>query len=231
MFTFSPSIDPSVSALAPDFTALSILVQAAPVERPHVGEEALAQACRDMLQNDFPWAEAHLTQWAEMFKRFGAKPKRTPCSADALRKRVQRDGTMAAIDPIVDLYNAVSIRFAIPVGGENVAAYLGNPQLTRADGSESFDVYKEGVLSHESPEPGEVVWRDDAGVTCRRWNWRQGVRTRLSIEQAQMWFVLERLPAMPLYTLQQAGDMLEHGILQMMPGATVERRLLGNISS
>ncbi|MGK3135212.1 B3/4 domain-containing protein [Pantoea trifolii] len=231
MFTFSPSIDPSVSALAPDFTALSILVQAAPVERPHVGEEALAQACRDMLQNDFPWAEAHLTQWAEMFKRFGAKPKRTPCSADALRKRVQRDGTMAAIDPIVDLYNAVSIRFAIPVGGENVAAYVGNPQLTRADGSESFDVYKEGVLSHESPEPGEVVWRDDAGVTCRRWNWRQGVRTRLSIEQAQMWFVLEHLPAMPLDALQQAGDMLEHGILQMMPGATVDRRLLGNISS
>lgn len=231
MFTFSPSIDPSVSALAPDFTALSILVQAAPVERPHVGEEALAQACRDMLQNDFPWAEAHLTQWAEMFKRFGAKPKRTPCSADALRKRVQRDGTMAAIDPIVDLYNAVSIRFAIPVGGENVAAYVGNPQLTRADGSESFDVYKEGVLSHESPEPGEVVWRDNAGVTCRRWNWRQGVRTRLSIEQTQMWFVLERLPAMPLEALQQAGDMLEHGILQMMPGATVDRRLLGNISS
>ncbi|MBB3307315.1 MULTISPECIES: B3/4 domain-containing protein [unclassified Enterobacter] len=231
MFAFSPSIDPSVSALAPDFTALSILVQAAPVERPHVGEEALAQACRDMLQDDFPWAEAHLMQWAEMFKRFGAKPKRTPCSADALRKRVQRDGNMAAIDPIVDLYNAVSIRFAIPVGGENVAAYVGNPRLTRADGSEPFDVYKEGVLSHESPEPGEVVWRDDAGVTCRRWNWRQGVRTRLSIEQAQMWFVLERLPAMPLESLQQAGDMLEHGILQIMPGATVERRLLGNINS
>jgi DNA/RNA-binding domain of Phe-tRNA-synthetase-like protein len=118
MFALSPSIDPSVSALAPDFTALSILVQAAPVLRPQVGEEALAQACLDMLQDDFPWAEAHLTQWAEMFKHFGAKPKRTPCSADALRKRVQRDGSMAAIDPIVDLYNAVSIRFAIPVGGE-----------------------------------------------------------------------------------------------------------------
>lgn len=230
MFALSPSIDPSVSALAPDFTALSILVQAAPVLRPQVGKEALVQACRDMLQDDFPWAEAHLTQWTEMFKHFGAKPKRTPCSADALRKRVQRDGSMAAIDPIVDLYNAVSIRFAIPVGGENVAAYVGNPRLTRADGSELFDVYKEGVLSHEFPEPGEVVWRDDAGVTCRRWNWRQGVRTRLSIEQTQMWFVLERLPAMPLEALQHAGDMLEQGIQQMMPGAIIERSLLGNIN-
>lgn len=230
MFALSPSIDPSVSALAPDFTALSILVQAAPVLRPQVGKEALVQACRDMLQDDFPWAEAHLTQWTEMFKHFGAKPKRTPCSADALRKRVQRDGSMAAIDPIVDLYNAVSIRFAIPVGGENVAAYVGNPRLTRADGSELFDVYKEGVLSHEFPEPGEVVWRDDAGVTCRRWNWRQGVRTGLSIEQTQMWFVLERLPAMQLEALQHAGDMLEQGIQQMMPGAIIERSILGNIN-
>jgi DNA/RNA-binding domain of Phe-tRNA-synthetase-like protein len=86
------------------------------------------------------------------------------------------------------------------------------------------------VVSHESPEPGEVVWRDDAGVTCRRWNWRQGVRTRLSIEQTQMWFVLERLPAMPLEALQHAGDMLEQGIQQMMPGAIIERSLLGNIN-
>ncbi|WP_345830025.1 B3/4 domain-containing protein (plasmid) [Pantoea sp. BRR-3P] len=226
MFAFNPSIDPSVSALAPEFTALSILVQAAPVLHPQVGEETLTRACRDMLKQDFPWTEQHLAQWAEMFKRFGTKPKRTPCSADALRKRVQRDGTMAAIDPIVDLYNAVSLRFAIPVGGENVAAYAGNPLLTRATGNELFDVYKEGVLSHESPEPGEVIWRDDTGVTCRRWNWRQGVRTRLSIEQKQMWFVLERLPAMPLDALQQAGDMLEHGIQQMMPGASVVRNVL-----
>ncbi|KNC05907.1 hypothetical protein AC790_23180 [Pantoea sp. RIT-PI-b] len=231
MFAFNPSIDPSVSELAPEFTALSLQVQAAPVLHPQVGEQALTRACRDMLEQDFPWAEEHLSQWAEMFKRFGAKPKRTPCSADALRKRVQRDGSMAAIDPIVDLYNAVSVRFAIPVGGENVAAYVGNPRLTRAAGSEQFDVYKEGVLSHESPEPGEVIWRDETGVTCRRWNWRQGVRTRLSIEQTQMWFVLERLPAMPLDALQQAGDMLEQGIQQMMPGASVLRSLFGNINS
>jgi DNA/RNA-binding domain of Phe-tRNA-synthetase-like protein len=42
-----------------------------------------------------------------------------------LRKRVLRDGEMAALDPIVDLYNAVSLRYAVPVGGENLAAYVG----------------------------------------------------------------------------------------------------------
>jgi DNA/RNA-binding domain of Phe-tRNA-synthetase-like protein len=75
---------------------------------------------------------SHLAAWADVFQKFGAKPKRTPCSADALRKRVLRDGTMPALDPIVDLYNAVSLRYAVPVGGENISAYQGSPRLAVA---------------------------------------------------------------------------------------------------
>lgn len=86
-----------------------------------------------------------------------------PCSAEALRKRVLRDGTMPSIDPVVDLYNAVSIEYAIPVGGENLTAYEGAPRLVIADGSELFDTIKEGAPAHEAPEPGEVVRRDDRG--------------------------------------------------------------------
>ena len=73
----------------------------------------------------------------------------------------------------MDIYNAVSIRYAIPVGGENLATYSGAPRLTLADGSEPFDTFKEGQPVVEYPEPGEVIWRDDLGVTCRRWNWRR----------------------------------------------------------
>ncbi len=70
---------------------------------------------------------------------------------------------MAALDPVVDLYNAVSLRYAVPVGGENSAAYRGSPRLVFADGSETFDTLKEGQPVTESPEPGEVIWRDDRG--------------------------------------------------------------------
>ncbi|MGV8241929.1 B3/B4 domain-containing protein, partial [Pseudomonas aeruginosa] len=105
--------------------------------------------------------------------------QRTPCSAEALRKRALRDGGLPSIDPVVDLYNAISVQFAIPVGGENLAAYAGTPRLVVADGSETFDTLKNGEAVDESPDPVEVVWRDDLGVTCRCWNWLQGVRTRL----------------------------------------------------
>jgi len=226
MSLLTPSIDPRLAGIAPGFRALSIVVEAAPITAPEVASAALAQACQQVLNDDFSWAGAHLAAWDEVFKAFGAKPKRTPCSASALRKRVLKEGTLPPLDPVVDIYNAVSIRYAIPVGGENLAAYNGAPRLTLADGSEPFDTVKEGQPGMEYPEVGEVIWRDDVGVTCRRWNWRQGVRTRLDSQAQTMWFILESLPAMPLAALEAAGDELVSNLQRLMPGATARVQLL-----
>ncbi|ARZ79582.1 MULTISPECIES: B3/B4 domain-containing protein [Enterobacter cloacae complex] len=226
MSLVTPSIDSRLVGIAPGFRALSIQVEAAPITQPEVAPAALARACQQMLNDDVPWAENHLAAWDEVFKAFGAKPKRTPCSASALRKRVMRDGSLPPLDPVVDIYNAISIRYAIPVGGENLAAYSGAPRLTLADGSEPFDTFKEGEPVVENPEPGEVIWRDDLGVTCRRWNWRQGVRTRLDSQAQSMWFILESLPSMPLAALQEAGDELVSNLQKLMPGATARIQLL-----
>lgn len=217
-----PSISSDISRIAPGFRALSIVVEAAAVRAPEAGSEALRAACAAVLASEPSWGDAHLAAWGRVFQAFGAKPKRTPCSAEALRKRVLRDGTMASLDPVVDLYNAVSLRYAIPVGGENLAAYAGAPRLCLADGSETFDTVKEGEPALETVEAGEAIWRDDIGVTCRRWNWRQGVRTRLSAADANMWFILESLPEMPLDALYAAASMLTDGLEKMMPGAKIE---------
>lgn len=221
-----PVLDPQIAEIAPGFRAMSICVKATPITRPEVATNALAQACEAVTAGAPDWAEAHLAAWAHTFRLFGAKPQRTPCSAEALRKRVLRDAVLPSIDPIVDLYNAISLRFAVPVGGENFAAYIGVPHLTVATGTELFDTIKDGSAANESPDKGEVIWRDDLGVTCRRWNWRQGTRTRLDADAEQMWFILESLPAMPLEALQAAADELGAGLLQMMPGATIDRQLI-----
>lgn len=222
-----PVLDPRIAELAPGFRALSISVEATPISAPEIATHALADACETLAADTPNWAQGHLAAWAEIFRLFGAKPQRTPCSAEALRKRVLRDGTLAGIDPIVDLYNAISIKYALPIGGENFDAYAGAPRLTIADGTELFDTTKDGNAVHESPEPGEVIWRDDLGVTCRRWNWRQGTRTRLDSSAQRMWFILESLPEMPMEALGMAGDELTQGLQQMMPGARIERRLIG----
>lgn len=226
MSLVTPSIDPRLTGIAPGFRALSILVEAAPITQPDVASAALVQACQQVLNDDVAWAEAHLSAWDDVFRAFGAKPKRTPCSASALRKRVLKEGALPPLDPVVDIYNAISIRYAIPVGGENLAAYAGAPRLTLAEGNEPFDTLKEGQPVIEYPDAGEVIWRDDVGVTCRRWNWRQGVRTRLDSQAQHMWFILESLPSMPLSALQEAGDELVSNLQRLMPGSTAHLQLI-----
>ncbi len=99
--------------------------------------------------------------------------------AEALLKRAARDGALPSVNAVVDLYNAVSLRFAIPVGGENAESYAGVPHLVRATGTEKFETMQCWCSAHRIAGAGEVIWRDEQGITCRRWNWRQGTRTRI----------------------------------------------------
>jgi len=224
-----PAIDDRIRTIAPGFKAMSVLVDATAAAQGEPDPDILANACAFVIDGGPSWADAHLASWAETYQRFGAKPSRTPCSAQALRKRVLKDGRLPAINPVVDLYNAVSLRYAIPVGGENADTYAGRPLLTIADGTEAFDTVMNGEAVVENPEPGEVIWRDEIGVTCRRWNWRQGTRTRLENASGRMWFVLESLETMPEEALRDATSMLVEGLNALMPGSVVSSARVASI--
>lgn len=225
MPAFVPIIAVEVFALRPDFRALSIHVQGMTnaAATPETAA-ALMSACKAPCAE--PWAEAHREAWREAYRSFGAKPQRTPCSAEALFKRLSRDGAVPAVNAVVDVYNAVSLRYAIPVGGENADAYAGVPRLVRATGNELFETMQQGEPFAETPEPGEVIWRDDLGVTCRRWNWRQGTRTRIEPSTSNIWFILEALDPMPHSAVIAAGEELIWQLRVLSPDAAIEARLL-----
>ena len=224
--SFTPIVSPEIFALRPDFRALSIFARG--IRNGPADEAMRGHLCRLASESTrASWGEAHLQAWRDAYRAFGAKPQRTPCSAEALLKRFQRDGDLPAVNAVVDLYNALSIRFAIPIGGENAAAYAGPPNLVRAAGGEPFHTTRDGAPHVEGVDTGEVVWRDGLGVTCRRWNWRQGVRTRIEADTADMWFVLERLDPMPLPALAEAGEALVHGLTRISPEAAFEQTMIG----
>ncbi|MCR8723724.1 B3/B4 domain-containing protein [Frigidibacter sp. ROC022] len=215
-----PIIAPEIFTLRPDFVAISLSVRGARNGPSDDASEALLARSVAGL-DEAPWADAHLDAWRDAYRAFGAKPKRTPCSAEALRKRARKDGRMRALNAVVDIYNAISLEFAIPVGGEDAESYDGRPRLCRASGQEPFHTTADGRPVVETPDPGEVIWRDDAGVTCRRWNWRQGPRTQITEDSRDMWFVLERLDPMPQTSLLQAGQALTDGLRRLSPDLTV----------
>jgi len=187
--SFTPVIDPKVWDMFPDFFISSIVVQGA--------SNASPAAISDVEFSDKPEKElidAHLQSWADAYREFGEKHKKTPSSAYALIKRYEKTGELPVINPIVDLYNRISIEYGIPAGGEDLDLYKGVPLLKVSDGTEPFETTKSGEVIIENPREGEVIWRDDIGVTCRRWNWRQGPRTRIGDTTSNFWFVLEALP-------------------------------------
>ena len=153
----------------------------------------------------------HLVAWREAFRAFGAKPKRYQCSAEAL---IRRGDGLPAINRLVDLYNAVSVAHAVPVGGEDVDRLVGTVRLRFAGADEAFD-------GGEPPKPGEVVWADEAGVTCRRWNWRQGVRTRLTESTSRAYFLFDALPSLDDRSLSAAMDDLSARLVDACPQASL----------
>jgi DNA/RNA-binding domain of Phe-tRNA-synthetase-like protein len=220
-----PSIRPEIFTLRPDYCALSIVAEGVQNVARHPASDEIIETVR--AARPWPiWGDAHLDAWRAAYGGFGAKPRRTPSSVEALARRMQAGGQLPTISAVVDLYNALSVRFAIPIGGENVAAYVGDPLLKRATGQETFDTVKDGAPCLETVPAGEVVWPDERGVTCRRWNWRQGLRTRIDATTTSMWFVLERLEPLPIAALLEAGDLLAATLRKLSPGAAITRTII-----
>ncbi|WP_417209805.1 B3/4 domain-containing protein [Antarctobacter sp.] len=216
-----PHITSDIWVQRPDFHLLSITLRHAQVqtETSTALSELLAEAEASARQDD-ALRDAHLAAWGEAYRGFGAKPNRTPCSAAALLKRTRKDGTLPRISPLVDAYNAVSVLYGVPVGGEDLDRYAGRPRLIVAKGDEPFDTNQNGAPVVDHPDPGEIAWCDERGVTCRRWNWRQGHRTMITAESRALWLVLEALAPMTPTRLQEAGSRLEDVISSLCP--TVE---------
>jgi DNA/RNA-binding domain of Phe-tRNA-synthetase-like protein len=139
--------------------------------------------------------DAHTVRWHAAYRDFGVKPRVARPSVDALIRRAASERGLPRIDVLVDLYNAISILHRLPIGGEDLDRYGGPPRLIVATGDEPFHTTADGEPIVDRPEPGEPVWVDDDGVTCRRWNWRQTPRTSIHAGTVRVGFIIDSLDA------------------------------------
>lgn len=115
--------------------------------------------------------------WRDAFQKFKTK-KGARSSIEALLKRVHKGDHIGTINPLVDIYNSISLKYALPCGGEDIDTFVGNIRLSKADGAEPFITL--GTDENAPPYEGEIVYKDDEGAICRCWNWRESVRTMLT---------------------------------------------------
>ena len=218
----------TVHELRPDYRVLLLAVDGIePGPSDAASEQLLLRAeasAREQLAAVPVEQLPHVAAWREAYRAFGAKPQRTRNSAEALLRRAETG--LPRVNRLTDVYNAVSVLHHVPLGGEDLDRYSGPPRLVRATGQEPFDTTSGGELVVEHPEPGEVVWLDDVGVTCRRWNWRQARRTALTDATTAALFILDALDPLTDDALDTAADDLVAHLTRLGPDVHVARRLL-----
>ncbi|MFE6936057.1 B3/4 domain-containing protein [Streptomyces sp. NPDC057699] len=223
--TLTIAVSDEVRTLAPGFTHLAVeahgLVNGPSDEDSSALLDDAVRRLTERLGGRAPHEDPHVAAWREVYTAFGAKPSRTRNSAEALARRALTDAGLPRINRLVDLYNAISVAHLIPVGGEDTDHIRGAMRLVRSTGQEPFPTVAGGEEAVEHPEPGEVVWRDDEAVTCRRWNWRQGTRTRLTEESVNAVFLLEGLTPATAAELGAAATELAESLEKISPGVRI----------
>jgi len=222
-------VDAAIFELRPDYRALLLAVDGiGPGDSDERSEARLLAAESSVRElGGRPVEELeHVASWRDAYRAFGARPKRTRNSLEALTRRAGSAAGLPRVNRLTDLYNAVSVLHQVPLGGEDLNRYVGPPRLVRATGEEPFDTVVDGADVVEHPEPGEVVWCDGAGVTCRRWNWRQGRRTQLRHHTTAALFILDALGPMTDDALDTAADDLLVQLAHLGPDIHAVRRLV-----
>jgi len=131
--------------------------------------------------------------WRDAYRRFGAKPKEHPSSIENLLRRAAKGHAPPHINRLVDLYNAVSLEALLPAGAEDLGAIDGDVELAVA-GSAEPPVRLLGEPEARPPKEGEVIYRDRHGAICRRWNWKEADRTKITEATRDAIVVVEGLP-------------------------------------
>lgn len=133
-----------------------------------------------------------LQSWRAAYVEFKASPTKYRCSVESLYAAVLTGGALRSINKVVDLYNLISLRHLVPVGGCDTSRVHGDVMLCRATGHEPFVALNQTEVTY--PKPPEVVYRDQERVLCRRWNWREADSAKLSPETHSILLVVEGLP-------------------------------------
>lgn len=154
-----------------------------------------------------------IATWREAYRKFGAKPKDYPSSVENICRRVLNGAKIGHINNLVSLYNTISLRHILPVGGEDLDTITGDVQLTRAGDNEPA-VFLLGEKEAHAPRPGEVIYKDDIGAICRRWNWKEVDRTKLTPATRNAFLVIEALPPVAreevTSAIQELAELVSH---------------------
>lgn len=145
--------------------------------------------------------------YRKAFRQIGINPNRYPCSVEALFKRLSKGKNLPHINPLVDLNNALSMKYTLPMGTHTLDDATADIKMRLAEPGDTFEAL--GSDKIEKPDEGEVVYAVGHEVRTRRWTWRQSKFGMITAETKNVFFPIDGFGDFNKKTVDQAAKDLE----------------------
>ncbi len=166
-------------------------------------------------EGEFPEIQA----WRRAFARMGLKPTQYRCASEALLRRFRKEGDLPRLHPLIDLCNAVSLAYAVPIAVFDAARIGGELEVRPATGAEIYETFSGEI---ENPEPGEIIFADRSSrAHARRWTNRQSGYSAVNSKTTAAYIVAEALHPTAAQDLANLIAELKAALLQSWPACKV----------
>lgn len=209
------------------FPSLKIGVLVCEIDNTKYGEdrlEAILEHTRNSFSYDKPQDHPRIKVWREAFNKLGISASKYYSSIESLLRRALKGGPFPRINPMVDLYNAASLKHLVPIGGHTLAPIEGNISLCFAAGNEQFVPMDSYELEHA--DKGEVVYKDDKEILTRRWVWRQCHKDKVTSATTSIFIPIDIMEGLPESLCHEVMSDMEESLVRNGNGKVLHRDIL-----
>jgi len=157
-------------------------------------DDLLTQAVEEVRRSSVGGkAQEHprIKPWRDAFSKLGISGSKFPSSIESMAKRILKEDPFPKINSLVDLYNSISLRFLVPMGGHDLDTIEGNIYLQFTEGWEPFTPMGGGETV--TVPKGELVYCDDREVLTRNWVWRQCEKDKVTEKSKNIFIPIDVL--------------------------------------
>lgn len=164
---------------------------------------------------------SEIQAWRRAFSAMGLKPTQYRCASEALLRRYRKEASLPELHPLIDLCNALSMAFAIPVAVFD-AGRIVEPLIVRS--AQGDEIYESFSGEAEYPESGEVIFADASGrAHARRWTNRQSGWSALRSDTTHALIVAEALHETAEEDVVSLISVLSEALRTSWPDCTVSK--------
>ena len=157
-------------------------------------KDLLKESCHNVateFENIKVKEDERIVCYREAFRQVNINPNKFMCSIEALVSRIAKSKEIPSINPVVDLTNAYSLKYLIPLGAHNIDEFDGDIEFRLGNETDIFVPIGQDISAREEIGLDEYVYVSGADVKTRRWAWRQGDRGKIVKETRNVFIPID----------------------------------------